>query len=714
MSAAPPTASLQAAVGKVLTEQQPSETCRDTLAFTQLVGALSESLFASDVDQRANTPYAGYGVKSSQGSRPHMEDSYSVQEKLSSPSSSAIDVSPSANSNKSTVTCGAGLGTEQGPIDVPFLPEDLSWFSVYDGHGGNDVAQHCSDRLHKHFAAQLALHRPSSISDNSSEGGPGTLSIDEASGPESPSPGSFLVSSSSAPAVTTICNPEMISDALRASFHKTDEELAGTEAGEFVGATAVVAVVGKDRIWVAHCGDSRAVIQRSGEAIPLTRDHKPDREDEAERVRAAGGRIVYNSGGFRIMGMLAMSRAIGDHFLRPYVIAEPEVTCVERMPEDEALVIATDGLWDVFNCKEATNLAWRCISRSKERGMSRHGACRVAASVLTKVAMERGSRDNITVIVVDITPPPDSAPQNQAVPSSATLGTRKMNKTSSFSLGSYFWLKANAHRGYQRQQSAPNVSDSTAQPETPPKHRKSRSGMNDSRRFKSGSSLQNYPPEGITEANSEDERSAGDSSSQGSPAERDTSCSPSGVTTPLSSVDQQLEEGGGSGRSSGEHRVVEGLTSTSSDLAAAAAVDAISAADTDANTDEETLRQGDRAPEADCSAISSPAPASRAAAPAAPAVKEVVSGEGASLLPSAFTLVPAAALIGDDGTTAADGPHEALDVVGSVCAWRAEQTAAEATEGEDGTPDALDCSSGVSIVGVPQAWQAEREFGGRV
>ena len=43
------------------------------------------------------------------------------------------------------------------------------------------------------------------------------------------------------------------------------------------------------------------------------------------RVRAAGGRIVFNSGSYRVMGMLAMSRAIGDHFLRPYVIAEPEV-----------------------------------------------------------------------------------------------------------------------------------------------------------------------------------------------------------------------------------------------------------------------------------------------------------------------------------------------------------------------------------------------------
>ena len=43
------------------------------------------------------------------------------------------------------------------------------------------------------------------------------------------------------------------------------------------------------------------------------------------RIKSAGGRIVFSSGSHRVMGMLAMSRAIGDHFLRPYVIAEPEV-----------------------------------------------------------------------------------------------------------------------------------------------------------------------------------------------------------------------------------------------------------------------------------------------------------------------------------------------------------------------------------------------------
>ncbi len=45
-----------------------------------------------------------------------------------------------------------------------------------------------------------------------------------------------------------------VGEALRVAFQATDQELAGTEAGDYVGATAVVAVVGKTHIWVAHCG----------------------------------------------------------------------------------------------------------------------------------------------------------------------------------------------------------------------------------------------------------------------------------------------------------------------------------------------------------------------------------------------------------------------------------------------------------------------------
>ncbi len=50
------------------------------------------------------------------------------------------------------------------------------------------------------------------------------------------------------------------------------------------------------------------------------------------RVEAAGGQILFWNG-VRVMGVLAVSRAIGDHCLRPFVIAQPEVRlALQRRP----------------------------------------------------------------------------------------------------------------------------------------------------------------------------------------------------------------------------------------------------------------------------------------------------------------------------------------------------------------------------------------------
>jgi serine/threonine protein phosphatase PrpC len=61
------------------------------------------------------------------------------------------------------------------------------------------------------------------------------------------------------------------------------------------------------------------------------------------------------------MGELAVSRAIGDHCLRPYVIPEPELLLVERCAQDEVLVLASDGLWDVVSNQEAVDMALHAL-----------------------------------------------------------------------------------------------------------------------------------------------------------------------------------------------------------------------------------------------------------------------------------------------------------------------------------------------------------------
>lgn len=193
----------------------------------------------------------------------------------------------------------------------------------------------------------------------------------------------------------------LLEDALKDAFLKTDAEFANDGCAAMVGSTALVALVGSRKIWLANCGDSRAVLCRNAKAVPLTDDHKPEREDEAERVEKAGGQVLYWNG-HRVMGVLAMSRAIGDHGLRPYIIPEPEVSVLCRTEDDDFMLLASDGLWDVMTNQDAVDLTNRCIRRAKEKGATRNAAVRIAASVLTKAAIDRGSKDNVTVVIVDL------------------------------------------------------------------------------------------------------------------------------------------------------------------------------------------------------------------------------------------------------------------------------------------------------------------------
>jgi len=92
------------------------------------------------------------------------------------------------------------------------------------------------------------------------------------------------------------------------------------------GTTALTALICDDTIHVANVGDSRAVLVRvDGGVQPLSSDHKPNRRDEVARIVAAGGRVLFN-GIWRVCGVLAVSRAIGDRVFKPAIVTcQPEV-----------------------------------------------------------------------------------------------------------------------------------------------------------------------------------------------------------------------------------------------------------------------------------------------------------------------------------------------------------------------------------------------------
>mmetsp|Transcript_50767 Transcript_50767/g.146442 ORF Transcript_50767/g.146442 Transcript_50767/m.146442 type:complete len:449 (+) Transcript_50767:107-1453(+) len=132
------------------------------------------------------------------------------------------------------------------------------------------------------------------------------------------------------------------------------------------GCTAVCVVITDTYLVCANAGDSRAVLCRGGRSVALSRDHKPNDRSERRRIMAAGGTIkeITTSGRdgrsgrtqYRVNGDLNLSRAIGDlrHKTRPDLRPEQQVICATpdvhfevREPDDEFLVLACDGVWDV-------------------------------------------------------------------------------------------------------------------------------------------------------------------------------------------------------------------------------------------------------------------------------------------------------------------------------------------------------------------------------
>lgn len=107
-------------------------------------------------------------------------------------------------------------------------------------------------------------------------------------------------------------------------------------------------------------------------------------------MRQAGGAIVCNRGCQRVMGMLLATRSIGDFDLRAYgVIPDPELNCYSRCPEDEFMVLASDGLWDVVQCHEACGLVAKVFQRGRCKALSRRATCRWGAGAAVLVLRGR-------------------------------------------------------------------------------------------------------------------------------------------------------------------------------------------------------------------------------------------------------------------------------------------------------------------------------------
>ncbi|KAJ6439910.1 protein phosphatase 2C [Purpureocillium lavendulum] len=138
-------------------------------------------------------------------------------------------------------------------------------------------------------------------------------------------------------------------------------------------------------LYTANVGDARIILCRGGRALRLSYDHKGSDENEGKRIANAGGLILNN----RVNGVLAVTRALGDAYMKDLVTGHPYTTETVIQPDlDEFIIIACDGLWDVCSDQEAVDLV---------RHMQDPNA---ASRLLVEHALSRFSTDNLSCMIV--------------------------------------------------------------------------------------------------------------------------------------------------------------------------------------------------------------------------------------------------------------------------------------------------------------------------
>mmetsp|Transcript_102722 Transcript_102722/g.265554 ORF Transcript_102722/g.265554 Transcript_102722/m.265554 type:complete len:287 (+) Transcript_102722:88-948(+) len=246
--------------------------------------------------------------------------------------------------------------------------KNSAYFAIYDGHGGRQCVDFVTQTLHDNLLTELK------------------------------------VANSSVP------------DAFVRAFSITDRNMH-TSGINVSGCTACCCLLQEEReskrqIYTAHLGDARAVICRGGLAVRLTSmsDHKATDPAEAKRVIEAGGSI-FNE---RVNGMLAISRAFGDHQLKAPALPNdvvsnvPDITSTELTDQDMFVIVACDGLWDVVEDQESVNLVLEGIrelmallpNMGQDSLTHRRSMAEVLARMLVEEALARGTSDNVSCLMI--------------------------------------------------------------------------------------------------------------------------------------------------------------------------------------------------------------------------------------------------------------------------------------------------------------------------
>lgn len=239
----------------------------------------------------------------------------------------------------------------------------------------------------------------------------------------------------------------MSADVIRKSYLATEEEFLSVVESQWlntpklasVGSCCLVGIICNGVLYVANAGDSRAVLAREEKGVNgvkgvrVSEEHNASYESVRDELHSSHPNdpniVLLKHNVWRVRGLIQISRSIGDAYLKkpefnkepllpkfilpdpfnqPILKAEPSILVQKLTPEDQFLILASDGLWEQLTDQEAVDI----VKSSPQNGIART----LVKAALHKAAMKREMRysdlknveggirrhfhDDITVIVL--------------------------------------------------------------------------------------------------------------------------------------------------------------------------------------------------------------------------------------------------------------------------------------------------------------------------
>lgn len=246
----------------------------------------------------------------------------------------------------------------------------INYFAVYDGHGGKHVSAYVKLNLHRYFMNKSNRH--------------------------------------------IVKKGKTYNKFIKSTFNHLQGKISKEIDSTNCGSTALIVIQhsnGRESsllkyLKVINLGDCRVVLCNQYDiAIPLSKDHKPMSWNENKRILDLGGTITHAVNDDPRIGSYSVSRAFGDLSAKPYLSHIPDVydyelECDETKIIDKFMILACDGVWDVLSCQDAVDFVLYRMSELPRIVTCDLKGVNNISQMLGKYAIEKGSTDNISVVIV--------------------------------------------------------------------------------------------------------------------------------------------------------------------------------------------------------------------------------------------------------------------------------------------------------------------------